>query len=150
MKKKTRVTRKRSEYKVGFGRPPRATQFKKGVSGNKKGRPKGSKNIATLFHAEMYQRVAITENGERRMITKVEAALKQLINKAATGDPKAIHAMINISRELGDLRLPDTLQQPQERRFTLKVFEKDLGTGDYVRVKPGTSERIDDDDDDDE
>lgn len=32
------------DYKVGFKNPPRHTQFKKGVSGNLKGRPKGSKN----------------------------------------------------------------------------------------------------------
>jgi Family of unknown function (DUF5681) len=83
MKTRIPATRNRSDYKIGYGRPPEATQFKKGVSGNKKGRPKGTKNIATLFHTEMNQRVAITENGERRMITKAEAALKQLINKAA-------------------------------------------------------------------
>jgi hypothetical protein len=58
---------------------------------------KGSKNIATLFHEEMYQRIAISENCERRTITKIEAAIKQLINKAVTGGPKSIQAML-ISR----------------------------------------------------
>jgi hypothetical protein len=31
-----------SEYKVGYGKPPRSGQFKRGNSGNPKGRPKGS------------------------------------------------------------------------------------------------------------
>jgi hypothetical protein len=93
----------------------------------------------------MYRRVAISENGERRTITKIEAAIKQLANKAATGDPKAIQAMLNIARELGDLKLHDPSQQPQSRTFTLRVFEKDIATGEYVRVKPGTTERIDGD-----
>jgi hypothetical protein len=137
--------RKRSDYEVGFGRPPKATQFKKGVSGNKKGRPKGTKNIATLFHQEMHQRVAITENGERRSITKVEAALKQLINRAATGEPKAIHAVISIARELGDLRLPDTLRQPESQTFTLRIFERDPATGERVLVNSPGSEKADDD-----
>ena len=145
MKSKIPAPRTRSDYKVGYGRPPKATQFKKGFSGNKKGRPKGTKSIATVFLAEMNQRVAITENGERRTITKAEAALKQLINKAATGDPKAILTMINIARELGNLKLPDTLQQPQKRKFTLKIFEKDFLTGERRLVKSRGSEDTDDD-----
>jgi hypothetical protein len=145
MKRKFPTKRNRSDYEIGFGRPPKATQFKKGISGNKKGRPKGAKNIATLFHQEMYQRVLISENGQRRTITKIEAALKQLTNKAATGDPKAIHAIINIARELGDLRLPDPMQEPQVPRLTLRVFDKDIETGELVRVKPGTRQRLDDD-----
>ena len=136
MKRKTPRNRNRSGYKIGYGRPPESTQFKKGTSGNKKGRPKGTKNIATLFHEAMYQRVTITENGERRTVTKAEAAIKQLINKAATGDPKALQAMINIARELGDLNLPDPLQESQVRTINLRVFERDLGTGQLVRVKP--------------
>jgi len=136
----------RNDYVVGYGRPPKATQFKKGSSGNKKGRSPGVKNVVTLFREAMHQRVTISENGQRRKVTKLEASLIQLANKAAIGDPKAIHAIINMSRELGDLKLPDPSQGPQARNFTLKVFEKDLPTGKYVRVKPGTTERIDDDD----
>ena len=71
----------------------------------------------------------------------------QLSNKAATGDSKATQAIINISRELGDLKHPDPLQEPQRRKFTLNIFDKDLETGQFVRVKPGTRQKIDDDGD---
>jgi Family of unknown function (DUF5681) len=80
---------RKKRYLVGYGNPPKHWQFKKGTSGNKKGRPKGTKNLATLFHQEMNRRVIISENGQRRTITKAEAAIKQFVNKAATGDPKA-------------------------------------------------------------
>ena len=36
-------------YAVGWGKPPRHTRFKKGQSGNPKGRPPGSKNMNTLW-----------------------------------------------------------------------------------------------------
>jgi hypothetical protein len=145
VKRRTPTDRNRSRYKIGYGRPPEATQFKKGTSGNKKGRPKATKNIATLFHEVMYRRVAISENGQRRTITMIEAALKQLTNKAATGDPKAIQAMINIARELGDLKLPDPLQGPQVREIKLNIFAKDPETGQRVRVNPPNFRQVDDD-----
>jgi hypothetical protein len=80
------------------------------------------------------QRVTISENGQRRTITKVEAAIKQLINKAATGDAKAIQAMISISKEIGDFKLPDPLQTRKPMKITLKSFEKDLETGQLLPV----------------
>ena len=144
MKRKISSKRNRSDYEIGFGRPPKATQFKKGTSGNKKGRPKGTKNIATLFHEAMHQRVVISENGQRRTVTKIEAALIQFANKAATGDPKAIQASINIARELGYLKLPDPSQESEVIEFGLRVFEKNPETGESVRMKPGSTERYDD------
>jgi hypothetical protein len=149
MKRKRRRPTKRggagSGYEVGYGRPPKATQFKKGTSGNKKGRPKDVKNIASHFRDEMYQSVIISENGERRTVPKIKAILKQLANKAATGDPRAIQAIVNIARELGDLDLPDPVQEPKVRKFTLRIFEKDLATGEHVLVKPAYAREADDD-----
>jgi Family of unknown function (DUF5681) len=148
MKRSTRKpSRKRNQddYEVGFARPPRAHQFKKGISGNKKGQSRGTKNIATLFHQEMYQKVTILENGQRRTITKIEAALKQLTNKAATGDPRAIQAIINMASDLGDLKHPDPLQEPQRRKLKLNIFTKDLQTGQHVRVNTSNVREADDD-----
>jgi hypothetical protein len=85
-------------YGVGFGRPPKQKQFAKGKSGNPKGRPKGSRNFATVIQAELKRRVPIMEDGKRRKITKREAVAKQLVNKAASGDPKAIPVLLNETR----------------------------------------------------
>ena len=109
-----------SGYKVGYKKPPKHTQFKKGTSGNKAGRPKGSKNLATWFHKELNQRVPISENGRPRTISKMEAFIKQLVNRALSGDAKAMQTFISLAKEFGDLKMPDV---SEPRRITLRIFE---------------------------
>jgi hypothetical protein len=83
-------------YDVGYGKPPKQNRFQKGQSGNPRGRPKGSLNVATALERELNQRVMVKENGQSRSITKFEAAIKQLVNKAASGDAKAIQFLVNL------------------------------------------------------
>ena len=83
---------------VGYRRPPRATRFRKGQSGNPKGRPKGSLNLSTLIEKELAQKVFINENGQRKRITKKHAIAKQIVNKAATGDQKFVPLLLNEDR----------------------------------------------------
>ncbi len=77
-------------YDVGYGKPPLHTRFCKGQSGNPKGRGKGTKNFATIFMKAMSQPVTINENGKRKEISKLAAAVTQLANDAARGDKKSI------------------------------------------------------------
>jgi Family of unknown function (DUF5681) len=88
-----------SAKSVGYGAPPEATRFKKGVSGNPKGRPKGSLNIATVFTKTLRERVVINEHGQRKTVTKLEAALKQLVNKAASGDLRALAQLVVLAQD---------------------------------------------------
>ena len=41
------------DYEIGYGRPPKHTQFKKGQSGNPEGRPKGIKSLSTELDDEL-------------------------------------------------------------------------------------------------
>ena len=89
-----------SDYQVGYGKPPQHTRFKKGESGNPAGRPKGTKNLTTLFEKELKQRVVVTENGRRRSITKQEAMVKHLVNKAVSGDRPLMQLLLEEIRLL--------------------------------------------------
>jgi hypothetical protein len=100
------------KYSVGYRKPPQQMQFAKGRSGNPKGRPKGSKNFATAIQNELDARVDITENGKRKKSTKREAAAKQLVNRAAAGDGKAILVLLNETRA-HENRLVDATQSEQ-------------------------------------
>ncbi len=101
---------KSTSYTVGYRKPPKATQFKSGQSGNTKGRPKGSKNFAAVINKELNSKIPITENGNRKQITKREAIAKQLVNKAAGGDPKAMPLLLNETRFHGSFSAPDSMQ----------------------------------------
>lgn len=78
------------KYDVGYQKPPKKSQFQPGKSGNPKGRPKGSKNLRTLLEEELLQIVTIKENGCAKGISKKQALIKQIVNKAASGDLRAI------------------------------------------------------------
>ena len=84
---------------VGYCSPPEATRFKKGVSGNPRGRPKGSLNVATVLTRTLREKVAINENGRRRTVTKLEAALKQLVDKATAGDLRALRHLTALAQD---------------------------------------------------
>ena len=71
-------------------KPKKDTRFKPGKSGNPKGRPKRAKNRATLLEEVVNVRIQVSENGQRKNVTKFEAGYIQLANKAASGDLQAI------------------------------------------------------------
>ena len=85
-------------YEVGFGKPPRRTQFAKGKSGNPRGRPKGALNVATMLERILEEKVIITLNGRRRTLTKLQAAIIQLTDKATGGDLKAFQLLTSLLR----------------------------------------------------
>ena len=82
-------------YEVGYGKPPQRTRFKKGQSGNPKGRPRGSRNATTILNEALQERVVVTTNGRQRSATKLEVIFTQLVNKAAQGDHRATQLLLN-------------------------------------------------------
>ena len=85
-------------YKVGYGKPPKETQWKKGQSGNPKGRPKKTKDLEKLFDQELSQNIRIHENGETRTLTKLEAIVKGTVLDALKGNPKARKIILDVSK----------------------------------------------------
>ena len=76
-------------YAVGYGKPPAHTRFKKGQSGNPAGRRKGSKNFSTVLLEALQETVVIQQDGKTKKISKQQAAVKQVVHKAASGDLRA-------------------------------------------------------------
>lgn len=101
---------------VGYGSPPEHTRFKKGQSGNPKGRPKGTPNLATVLTRTLREKMVITENGKPKTVTKLEAALGQLAGKAASGDLKALALLSKLvqSAEEREIQAPVAISSLDE------------------------------------
>ena len=94
-------------YEVGYGRPPVATRYKSGQSGNPKGRPKGAKNkptpfgaerIKTLILEEAYREIPVLEQGRRVTIPVMTAVLRAVAMNAAKGNNRAATLLTTLVR----------------------------------------------------
>jgi hypothetical protein len=74
-----------ANYEVGYAKPPKGTQFKRGVSGNPKGRPKAAPDFKAGLLREARTLITITENGRRIRVPKHDVITKQFVNNAMKG-----------------------------------------------------------------
>jgi hypothetical protein len=86
--------REPEDYEVGYRKPPKSSQFKKGVSGNPLGRRKKSADFGSKLLRECDQKLIINENGKRKVITKSEGVVKQLLNKSLSGHHPSTRLLI--------------------------------------------------------
>ena len=118
-------------YDVGYGKPPKASQFKPGQSGNPKGRPKGTKNLATDLQEELEEKILISESGQQLKTTKQRAMLKTLMAKALKGDVRAADSVIKLIVGLLNMRDDATDDHIEEDDLEiLKAYQQQLTSND--------------------
>jgi hypothetical protein len=101
MVERVRLTRKPAAptAEVGYGKPPKQSQFKPGQSGNPKGRPKGTRNFKTEVHAMLEAPVTITRNGRTSKISTQRASLETLRVKALKGEQRPLEQVIRLGEK---------------------------------------------------
>lgn len=104
---------------VGYGRPPREHQFKPGQSGNKSGRPKGSKNEATIINELLNRKIDIRDNGKARKITVLEGILTRFVDDALRGKDKSAAFLLNRKQQVES---KNRLQRPCSRRMIVRCW----------------------------
>ncbi|CUH41201.1 DUF5681 domain-containing protein [Ruegeria atlantica] len=88
------------DYEVGYGKPPKATRFQKGRSGNPKGRPKGAKGVNASLKRELEAKITVREGNHEARISKAEAIAKRLTAGALKGDTKLLMALLKVDADL--------------------------------------------------
>jgi hypothetical protein len=124
-------------YEIGYGKPPNHSQFKPGQSGNRGGRPKGTRNLKTDLADELAERVAINEGGRKRAVSKQRAMVKQMMAKALRGDVRAANMIIGLVERLLDARADD------ETRVAITAQDKAI-VSDFLRRHGITSQVLTD------
>src|SRR5258708_22576826 len=85
------------DYKVGYGRPPSETRFRKGVTGNSGGRPRGmtARRAKRLALQEAYRPIPVREGDEVFTLPTIQAVMRQQGRLAAKGNGPAQRAFID-------------------------------------------------------
>jgi Family of unknown function (DUF5681) len=90
-------------HEVGYGKPPKATRFRKGRSGNPKGRQSGDENLLSVFKRMAMKRIKIREGDKSRTITMADAIILQNYKAALQKDQIAMSNIIRLAEESGEL-----------------------------------------------
>ena len=90
-----------SNDQVGYGRPPAKSQFKKGTSGNPRGRPKHSKNMKTIIREALTAPVTVREGERTRRVPKIEGIVLRQVEAALKGDEKAAITALKMAQQVG-------------------------------------------------
>jgi hypothetical protein len=121
-----RKSRSPSNYEVGYGRPPKETQFRLGQSGNPTGSRKGSKTIGVRLQELMNSKVTVTEGGRSRRISRLDVMLRQLTNDAMRGDQRALKLLMEFLHRYG-AEVQGTVRSEEITSEDLEILS------DYVR-----------------
>lgn len=129
-----------NNYKTGYCKPPKHSQFKKGQSGNPKGRPSKKnpfedieiKDFWEAMAKYLYNTVNITENGKTTQATVFEALAKKVITMAFSGEKGMTKELIKILPNLPIERLharKRQKEQPQDKKQSkemLRILRNEL------------------------
>jgi hypothetical protein len=111
------------DYEVGYGKPPRRTQFQKGQSGNPGGSRK--KSTATAGDKVMHRSIVITEGGTRRRVTVEEALWLGLTQAGLRGDQTARATALKLrERQNGTTRKTASISEAEPPQVVPSIVVK--------------------------
>lgn len=114
-----------TEYDVGYKKPPKSTQFKKGQSGNPKGRPKLYKSFKEDLLEELQETIITKENGKEKIITKQKGVIKRIMNSALSGNVQAYRIFVHwLSEYCGITYVKDTSISADDRKIIEEYIAK--------------------------
>src|SRR5258708_6519795 len=85
---------------VGYKRPPERSRYRRGQSGNPRGRPKKPPSLKADLLCELAEKIQVQERGRTITVTKQRATLKALVASAARGETRATSVLIDLWQRL--------------------------------------------------
>jgi len=114
------------DYNVGYGRPPKHGQFRKGQSGNPAGRRTEQERFASVLREELASEIVMKIGDKKLKASVLRALTKMMINMALAGDQKAIaELMRQINRYFPESLAADDASLPPTEE-DLQILENFL------------------------
>lgn len=88
------------DYEIGYGKPPIATRWKPGQSGNPNGRPKRERDPNKVMLDALMVTVPVRVSGRVKHMTKLELLTGNLVNDAIKGNPTARRLVADTLRKM--------------------------------------------------
>ena len=151
---KSKKPPKGTDYEIGRGRPPRHSQWQKGNSGNPGGKKKGTLNLESTFRDALLRPIMVTVDGEKKIISVLEALVMRLLDGALKGDFKAINSILDrIERMIGfhheqGLETSEEDREILQRVFPRRDFKVGANASDAAETEDGIDTRPDESEDD--
>ena len=89
-------------YEVGYGKPPKANQFRKGQTGNPRGKRRGEENLISAFKRHVLKRIKMKAGDTIRTITLAEAVILKNYNAALQKDSFAMGNIYRLAESSGE------------------------------------------------
>src|SRR5579872_3351434 len=88
-------------YEVGYGKPPVHTRFRKGQSGNPRGRPRGTKagRLEAIILKEAYRYVRVKEGDSIERVPAIQVMVRAMFTHGARGNGPTQRAFIEVARQ---------------------------------------------------
>ncbi len=129
-----------TDYKIGKGRPPRHTRWEKGTSGNPGGKKKCAVNLETTFQEAVIRPVTVAINGEKKVISALDALVMRLFDNGIKGDIKAINSILD---RIERLIKSEQKQDPETSEEDIEILQRVLAKRDFSGLSDGGLERPD-------
>lgn len=131
-----------NDYEVGYKKPPKHTRWKKGQSGNQRGRPKkklGISDIERAFDEALADSLAVNDNGTVRKIKKLKALAIQTVNKALKGHHQSANLLMAhyARRAAGGPEEPDSVSATENFRAEMEAAFLEIAAKSQSAVTPG-------------